>query len=382
MNDLTRASGRRSRPALLAVAGGLWWFHTDLAAAAEGPKNVTEPPQGEAEPFKPEIHWEHRHGALVLVGLGAREDLVAGLIGIGSSFRSEYGHFGAQAMLNVALTLDDDGDDEDSDDVGLWGRAGAVLELFPLIRSDWQPHFGAGASFTFEGIPRASRMYAGLNVLAVAGLDHLGPDRHNGFAAQLVMDIPTSLGTSGRRAPFVTLEFGMKFFSRATTYDPIEVYEPPAPVVPAPVKPPQPTDDDDASEQGPVKVRLDTCELDVEEPILFGDNSDEPTEASGPVLNAIAKALVDHPDLTRIRLVGHTDERGSAAYNLNLSQRRVDAVIRALVSRGVEHTRLEGIGRGEREPVHPGARTDDEHAANRRVEYLIVGGPEACVEVK
>jgi len=47
-----------------------------------------------------------------------------------------------------------------------------------------------------------------------------------------------------------------------------------------------------------------------------------------------------------LRIEGHTDNRGSRRYNDALSQRRADAVSRALVSRGVDSARIEAVGRG------------------------------------
>jgi OOP family OmpA-OmpF porin len=63
----------------------------------------------------------------------------------------------------------------------------------------------------------------------------------------------------------------------------------------------------------------------------------------------VVSALTDARKLQRIRLIGYTDRLGSDAYNLQLSQRRADAVKAHLVSKGVPSETVEAVGRGESE---------------------------------
>lgn len=70
---------------------------------------------------------------------------------------------------------------------------------------------------------------------------------------------------------------------------------------------------------------------------------------------------------TRVRIEGHTDERGSDEYNLALGQRRADSVTRYMLLQGVPVTNVEAVSYGEIRPV----RTDSGEIAwqeNRRVE--------------
>lgn len=69
-------------------------------------------------------------------------------------------------------------------------------------------------------------------------------------------------------------------------------------------------------------------------------------------LDQVALAF-NRPQLavSTLTLEGHTDSSGEAGYNLRLSQRRADAVVAYLVSRGVQPHRLQGVGYGETRPL-------------------------------
>lgn len=77
-----------------------------------------------------------------------------------------------------------------------------------------------------------------------------------------------------------------------------------------------------------------------------------------------------------IRIVGHTDSKGSDAYNQKLSERRADAVMQYFLQQGVNGDRMSSSGRGESEPVAPNTNPDgsDNPAGrqeNRRIEIHI-----------
>jgi outer membrane protein OmpA-like peptidoglycan-associated protein len=88
--------------------------------------------------------------------------------------------------------------------------------------------------------------------------------------------------------------------------------------------------------------------------------------ASQGVLDQVAQSLVDNPDVN-VEVAGHTDNSGSDAANLRLSQARADAVRQYLIGKGVPADRITAKGYGEANPVANNA-TAAGRAANRRVE--------------
>jgi outer membrane protein OmpA-like peptidoglycan-associated protein len=100
------------------------------------------------------------------------------------------------------------------------------------------------------------------------------------------------------------------------------------------------------------------------------DSAELGPEALGSVA-AVADVLRQTPAITRIEIEGHASSKGDAAYNLGLTDRRSQAIARALVSKGVDPKRLVPVGYGELCPaVELGDDVDD--ARNRRVVVKVV----------
>ena len=116
----------------------------------------------------------------------------------------------------------------------------------------------------------------------------------------------------------------------------------------------------------------DKAHIDI--PLYFDYDSDQVGERSRAQVGEIARALRT-PALrrARIRIEGHTDQRGSNEYNLDLSKRRAASVRRMLVGTyGIAGERLEAVGFGETRPVDPG-HDEAAWAANRRVTFVNLG---------
>jgi outer membrane protein OmpA-like peptidoglycan-associated protein len=86
-------------------------------------------------------------------------------------------------------------------------------------------------------------------------------------------------------------------------------------------------------------------------------------------LNTVAASLLKYPN-SRIEVIGHTDNTGSAAYNQDLSQRRAVSVASILRESGVPGSRIAAYGRGEDQPIASNL-TPEGRAKNRRVEIII-----------
>ena len=84
---------------------------------------------------------------------------------------------------------------------------------------------------------------------------------------------------------------------------------------------------------------------------------------------------------TRVLIVGHTDAKGSASYNQNLSERRSSSAAEYLQEQGLDSSRLETVGRGESEPVASN-ETSEGRQQNRRVEVAIYASEEYRERVK
>jgi len=106
----------------------------------------------------------------------------------------------------------------------------------------------------------------------------------------------------------------------------------------------------------PSNVSFDTGKYDLKPELL-------------PVLDSVANALAQHPEL-RAKSIGHTDSTGSDAINQPLSVNRAGAVTTYLTQRGVAANRLSAEGRGSANPIGDNA-TAAGRAMNRRVELYL-----------
>lgn len=88
-------------------------------------------------------------------------------------------------------------------------------------------------------------------------------------------------------------------------------------------------------------------------------------------LQPLTAYLTSNPNV-RVRIDGHTDSQGSAAYNQTLSQNRANSVKAALVTAGIDGGRIDAIGHGESQPVATNA-TAAGRQQNRRVEITLLG---------
>ncbi len=104
--------------------------------------------------------------------------------------------------------------------------------------------------------------------------------------------------------------------------------------------------------------------------ILFETGKSVLTTSSYEELDRLLGILEDNP-LMRIEISGHTDNTGSLALNMRLSETRAQAVVEYLVRKGVDRSRLEYKGYGPDQPIADNA-TAEGRKMNRRVEFKIL----------
>jgi outer membrane protein OmpA-like peptidoglycan-associated protein len=106
------------------------------------------------------------------------------------------------------------------------------------------------------------------------------------------------------------------------------------------------------------------------EGVTFDTGSAEIKPQFSRALTQVAQTLNEYPE-SYIDVIGHTDSVGAADYNQTLSEKRADAVRRALIQRSVAAARVVAYGMGENSPVADNASAAG-RSANRRVEIKII----------
>ncbi len=129
-------------------------------------------------------------------------------------------------------------------------------------------------------------------------------------------------------------------------------------------------DDDGCPDKKPI-VQLVGQKVQINQKILFEKGKSKIKPESQNVVDAVAKVLKDRPEIGLVEVAGHASKEGDAFFNRTLTQKRVDAVVKALVTAGVEKSRLVAQGYGFYCPTKEGDSEADLEA-NRRVEFTIM----------
>ena len=157
----------------------------------------------------------------------------------------------------------------------------------------------------------------------------------------------------------VSLAAGCSGVTQLVETDPVRILA----STPAPPPPPPPPP--------PPVVEVTETAIEVHQTINFAFDSDVIESSSFGLMDNIVSVIQEHPEIVRLRIEGHTDNVGTARYNLDLSTRRAASVMRYLTEHGVDAGRLTSEGYGL---TRPRATNDTEEgrAENRRVEFNIV----------
>jgi OOP family OmpA-OmpF porin len=126
----------------------------------------------------------------------------------------------------------------------------------------------------------------------------------------------------------------------------------------------------DPKKNGCPIVHVTDKEVVILEQVQFDTGRATIKPVSSDLLDAVAQVLNAHPELLKLEVQGHTDNRGSKALNRRLSNDRAKAVMAALVRRGVDKSRLTAKGYGDSLPI-ANNNTDAGRQQNRRVQFSI-----------
>jgi len=134
-------------------------------------------------------------------------------------------------------------------------------------------------------------------------------------------------------------------------------------------------DEDGCPDKGKGKVQIDRNKITVP-PVFFATAKDKVLKRSLPTLKEVAETLKANAWVKKVRIEGHTDDRGKDEFNMDLSQRRANSVMQHLISFGLEASRVEAQGFGETRPVADN-KTAKGRAKNRRVDFVIIDPAQA-----
>ena len=131
-------------------------------------------------------------------------------------------------------------------------------------------------------------------------------------------------------------------------------------------------DDADPTKRGcPKLVRVTATEIIILEQVQFDTGKSTIKAVSDPLLDSVAQVLKEHPEILKIEVQGHTDNKGSKQLNKKLSQDRAGSVLKALEKRGIESGRLVAQGYGQDKPIADN-KDEEGRAKNRRVQFVVL----------
>ena len=130
-------------------------------------------------------------------------------------------------------------------------------------------------------------------------------------------------------------------------------------------------DTDGCPDKGKTLVNVTGTKIEILDKVYFDLDKATIQKRSYPVLKQVAVVLKTHPEITKIRIEGHTDNQGNDDHNMKLSQARAEAVRDFMVKEGVDVSRFEAVGYGETKPIADN-NTKTGQATNRRVEFNII----------
>lgn len=121
----------------------------------------------------------------------------------------------------------------------------------------------------------------------------------------------------------------------------------------------------------PKRVEVRNNKIVINEKVQFEHASAKIQSVSHSLLDEVAQAIKDNPQIKKIEVQGHASSEGKDSYNLKLSDQRANAVRDYLVGNGgIADKKLSAKGYGEAKPIADN-ETEEGRETNRRVEFLI-----------
>ena len=120
--------------------------------------------------------------------------------------------------------------------------------------------------------------------------------------------------------------------------------------------------------------------IEFKDKVLFGYDQSDLSATAKANLDKLANVLNKYPD-TNISILGHTDDKGTDAYNQGLSERRANSAASYLRSQGIASSRVSTRGLGESDPKVAND-SDANRADNRRVEFVITANQKMIEDAK
>jgi outer membrane protein OmpA-like peptidoglycan-associated protein len=155
---------------------------------------------------------------------------------------------------------------------------------------------------------------------------------------------------------------------------------PPPPPPPEPTPPPPPPAPEPPKAEPPKalgRVQVQDGKITISEQIQFGQNKATIEPASNSLLDEIAKTIKDNDKIKKVSVEGHTSKDSATAAEApdqKLSTERAASVVKALIERGVDKSRLTSKGFGFTKPIGDNT-TPVGRVANRRVEFIVIDPP-------
>jgi outer membrane protein OmpA-like peptidoglycan-associated protein len=152
---------------------------------------------------------------------------------------------------------------------------------------------------------------------------------------------------------------------------------PPPPPAPTPEPPPPPAP---PAAPAPIavkavgKAQIQGDQVKMPGEIEFDNNKAtiRDTKQTQEILTTLRDFLKENPNVTKLRIEGHTDTVGTHEFNMKLSQGRAEAVKAWLVKNGIDAKRIETVGLGETRPEVKDEKTEEDRQRNRRTEFHVI----------